>query len=178
MFSPPIRPLLAALLLTTSALYANPGDTDTPQPVQLPPPESLPAASLTLHTSQGPVRLSFSELEQLPTYQVTTTTFWPEDDGSYAGPLLADLLKQGGLEQSSAIRVRARDGFSQVIPRQDWERWPMLLATRRDGQVMSTRNKGPYRIIYPRNLSPELAEPIYRLRWVWLVQSIAVEPGL
>jgi hypothetical protein len=34
------------------------------------------------------------------------------------------------------------------------------------------RDKGPFRLIYPRNMAPELAEPLYRLRWVWLIESI------
>jgi hypothetical protein len=86
--------------------------------------------------------------------------------------LLSDVLNLGGLAAAAAIRVRARDGFSQVLPRRDWTQWPIILATRRDGKMMTPRNKGPYRIIYPRNLSVELADPLYRLRWVWLVESI------
>jgi len=135
------------------------------------------APVLTLHGASGSVQLSLAELESLGMHEVRTTTFWPEDDGSYAGPLLRDVLQRAGLDKADEIRVRARDGFSQMIPRQDWERWPVLLATRHDGQPMRPRNKGPLRIIYPRDMSPELADSVYRLRWVWLVDSIEAKAG-
>jgi len=127
---------------------------------------------LTLQGASGPLLMSLADLEGLGMHEVRTKTFWPEDDGNYAGPLLRDVLQRAGLDKADEIRVRAKDGFSQVIPRQDWERWPILLATRRDGQLMKPRNKGPLRIIYPRDMSPELAESVYRLRWVWLVEHI------
>ncbi|KAB2923586.1 MAG: molybdopterin-dependent oxidoreductase [Dechloromonas sp.] len=140
-------------------------------------PASAARPLLTLKGAAGVAGLSMAQIEALGMREVRTGTFWPEDDGSYAGPLLADVLKQAGLERVEAIRVRARDGFSQRIPRQDWERWPVILATRRDGQPMTPRQKGPLRIIYPRDLAPELSDSVYRLRWVWLIDAIEAEPG-
>lgn len=133
---------------------------------------------LSIATPEGTVKLSLADLEGLGMHRVETRTFWPEDDGSYAGPLLSKVLERAGLDKAAFIRVRARDGFSQVIPRQDWERWPVILATQRDGKPMTARHKGPLRIIYPRNTAPELEDAVYRLRWVWLVVSIeaAVAP--
>lgn len=115
---------------------------------------------------------SLADLESLGMYRVTTRTFWPGNDGTYEGPLLADVLRRAGLYDAAGVRISALDGFSQVLPRQDWTRWPVLLATRRDGQPLSVRNKGPLRVIYPRDMSPELSDTLYRLRWVWLVNRI------
>ncbi len=127
---------------------------------------------LSVVTPAGSRHYTLAELEAAGLKKVTTRTFWPADDGSYQGPLLADVLKLAGLDGAAAVRVSARDGFSQVIPRADWTRWPILLATRRDNQPLSPRNKGPLRIIYPRDQDPVLEDTIYRLRWVWLVNSI------
>lgn len=143
-----------------------------PQAVQLAP---LPAglASLAFSRPGQPERtLSLAELEALGLKRLRTTTFWPGDDGVYEGVLLRDALQAAGMGDVAAIRVIALDGFSQVLPRADWMRWPVLLATRRDGQAMTVRNKGPLRIIYPRDMSPALQDPSYRLRWVWLIRSI------
>lgn len=157
----------------TVALGETPG---APKPVVVAVSKAT-SPLLTLHGAAGTVRLSLAELESLGMHEVRTQTFWPEDDGRYAGPLLRDVLQQAGLDKADEIRVRAKDGFSQVIPRQDWERWPILLATRHDGQPMRPRSKGPLRIIYPRDMSPELADSLYRLRWVWLVDSIEAKSG-
>lgn len=160
--------LAMALALPGAAFSALP---NTPQPVALPPPTAtLPV--LTVQGTAGPKRFSIADLEALGTYRVATATFWPDDDGTYEGPLLRDVLKSAGLDQATSVRVRAHDGFSQVLPREDWQKWPVMLATRRDGKPMSPRTKGPLRIIYPRDMAPELADTVYRLRWVWLVDSI------
>lgn len=160
--------VLAAMLILPATAGAAGGE---PQPVSL-PAATAKQAVLTVQGAGVTKRYSVAELEALGTYRVTTTTFWPDDDGSYEGPLLRDVLKHAGLATATSVRVRAHDGFSQVLPREDWERWPVLLATRRDGKPMTPRQKGPLRIIYPRDMAPELADTLYRLRWVWLVESI------
>jgi hypothetical protein len=154
----PYRLLLMAcmLLLPALPLHAQPSGT----------------IILTVHGPAGARKFSLADLEAIGLQRVTTRTFWPDDDGTYEGPLLAEVLKRAGIENTESIRIRARDGFSQIMPRQDWQKWPVLLATRRDGKPMSPRAKGPLRVIYPRDMAPELSDPVYRLRWVWLVESI------
>lgn len=160
--------LACVLSLSCLSLFAQ---TGAPQAVSL---SALPAGKtvLTVKGTNGVRKFSIAELENLGTHRLNTKTFWPADDGTYEGVLLSTILKQAGIESSEAIRVRARDGFSQIIPSQDWEKWPILLATRRAGNAIPTRDKGPLRIIYPRDMSPELADTLYRLRWVWLVDLI------
>lgn len=160
--------LATALALPGAAFSAQP---NMPQPVTLPASASKQPV-LTVRSAAGPKRFSIANLEALGTYRVATSTFWPDDDGTYEGPLLRDVLKSAGLDQAASVRVRAHDGFSQVLPREDWQKWPVMLATRRDGKPMSPRHKGPLRIIYPRDMAPELADTVYRLRWVWLVDTI------
>lgn len=157
----------AALLALTLALAA-------PAPAA-PPSEAAPRAGepvLRIVTAAGTHHLGLADLEAVGLREIRTRTFWPADDGAYQGPLLADVLKRVGLEKAPAIRVTALDGFSQIIPREDWTRWPLMLATRRDGRTLSTRDKGPLRLIYPRDLDPALEDSLYRLRWVWLVHAI------
>lgn len=147
-----------------------------PNAVQL-PQAAARKGGLHIATAKGMRRIDIATLESLGLKAVNTSTFWPADDGIYQGPLLADVLKFAGLEQARAIRVSALDGFSQVIPRQDWQRWPVLLATRRDGRLLGIRDKGPLRIIYPRDLDRRLHDTIYRLRWVWLIDRIEPVEG-
>ncbi len=151
------------------------GPGPVPAPVTLDPPEPGPAV-LSIKGPSGETSLTLAGLEALGVHRVAATTFWPDDDGVYEGPLLSDVLRHAGLDDAPAIRVSAVDGFSQVIPREDWTRWPVMLATRRDGRVQSVRQKGPVRIIYPRDMDRALSDTVYRLRWVWLVQ--AIEPAV
>lgn len=160
--------LLACLFLASTAFAGA-----VPEPVRL---AMAPAGKpvLTVATPYGNQQFSLADLEGLGMHRVTTRTFWPKSDGTYEGPLLADVLRRAGLHDVAAVRISALDGFSQVMPGQDWRTWPILLATRRDGRPIPVRDKGPIRVIYPRDMSPQLADTTYRLRWVWLVSRIEV----
>jgi len=143
-----------------------------PEPVELPPIRS--SATIEVVDQDGAVAaIGVSEIEALGMHVLETSSFWPEDDGVYQGVLLETFLDHAGLGDADAIRVDAADGFSQYIPREDWSRWPLLLASRRDGVPLTRRTKGPLRILYPRDSDPELTSLAYRLRWVWLIVRIS-----
>lgn len=132
--------------------------------------------ALSLAVRGKEFRLTRSELESIRPHRVQTSTFWSADHGTFEGPLLRDVLARVGLDSAEAVRLTGLDGFSNVIPRQDWERWPILIASRNDGKPIPISAKGPLRIIYPRDMDAELLEPIYRLRWVWLLARIEEAP--
>lgn len=115
---------------------------------------------------------TLAQLEALGMHRVKTMTYWPDDNGAYEGPLLNDVLRASGLNPKTEIRVLARDGFSQLLPESDLSSWPLLLATRREGRPLDVARKGPLRIIYPRDMDKRLEAPVYRMRWVWMVERI------
>ena len=174
------RSLACAMALTAMAqalpvvAQVPAGGAHAPHPPRapLPPLQNTDRQVLVIEGPQGLRRYTLAQLEALGVHEVTTSTFWPDDNGTYQGPLLADVLRDAGLAGAPLVRVVALDGFSQRIPHEDWSRWPMVLATRRNGQAMGTRSKGPLRIVYPRDMDPSLEQGIYRLRWVWMVSRI------
>lgn len=162
--------ILGAALLPFGVLGA-PGAV--PAPVSLP---ALPTGPVVLSVSGagGERHYSLAELEALGLWEVATSTFWPGDEGVYQGALLSAVLADAGYAAAKALRVTALDGFSQELPRADWTDWPLLLATRRDARPIGRRDKGPLRLIYPRDMDGALHDTLYRLRWVWLVRRIEV----
>lgn len=149
-----------------------------PQRVQEPLAAAPQAGRVVLkvQTGAGERTWTLAQLEALGLYRVSTSTYWPDDNGTYEGPLLGAVLLASGLDPKARIRVLARDGFSQVLPAEDLSTWPLMLATRRDGRPLDVARKGPLRIIYPRDMDARLAAPVYRLRWVWMVDRIEVAP--
>lgn len=164
--------MLGALFFLTWVTCTPAGGAEAQVHPGNPPRSAAAKAVLNITTPAGIRKFTLAELEAAGIGKITTKTFWPADDGTYQGPLLAEVLKLAGIDGAAAVRVTALDGFSQVIPRSDWTRWPLMLATRRDGQPLSAREKGPLRIIYPRDQDPVLEDTLYRLRWVWLVRAI------
>lgn len=176
---------MALVLLTvaaTMAAGAAAGLAVTPAEIDIMPvrPADVPAAVpgpilLTVETPSGPRAYDQVALEALGTHVLDARLIWEGEDGLYHGVLLADLLADAGMDGASSVLVRAVDGYSAVIPREDWVRWPLLLATRQDGRPMTVRNKGPLRLLYP--LPPEvvLDMPETDSRWVWMVDRIEPE---
>ncbi|EKV32320.1 hypothetical protein C882_2398 [Caenispirillum salinarum AK4] len=117
--------------------------------------------------------LTGTDLEGLGLWTADTRTYWPDDEGPFSGPRLRDVLAATGLDGAEAVRLTAADDYSIVIPRADWTTWPILLATRDSGRAIPVEDKGPLRVIYPRDMDAALDERVYGLRSAWMVERLA-----
>ncbi|WP_052000268.1 hypothetical protein, partial [Caenispirillum salinarum] len=170
--------LVAALWLSSTPAAATVTEANvlavTPAP--LPQPDPGPTV-LTVAGAAGVQEYDVADLEALGPHALEADLVWQDESDVYHGVLLSDVLADAGLADVPAVRVRALDGYSAVIPRADWRRWPILLATRRGGDLMPVRGKGPLRILYPLTPDAVLAMPQMDTRWVWMVEAIEPEPA-
>lgn len=123
--------------------------------------------------SEGGVRFDRKALEALPQHQITTSTPWTDGVSTFEGPLLCDLLGRLG-SSGSIVQARALNDYVIDIPMEDCERYPVILALKRDGQELSRRDKGPVWIVYPRDEHPELQLETINARWVWQLIELDV----
>jgi hypothetical protein len=128
---------------------------------------------LRVKTPSGERTYTHAQLEAIGLKKMNTTTYWPEDSGEFDGVLLKDLLRDAGIEDAVEVRITALDNYMTLIPRRDWRNWDVMLATRYEQKKMSIRNKGPLRIIYPKDRGGKIADSDMRLRWIWAIQTIA-----
>lgn len=131
---------------------------------------------LTIKSPKGMTKYSHSQVEAIGLKKLETSTYWPDDNGEYDGVLLRDLLKDAGIETSPRIKVTALDDYTTIIPREDWQKWDVLVATRHEKKAMSIRRKGPLRMIYPKDLGGEVAASDMRIRWIWAIKTIEPAP--
>lgn len=110
-------------------------------------------------------------LDALPQDSVASKTPWYDDSRTFSGPLISAILEAVGAH-GKALRVTAVNDYSAEIPLGDVEDYPVILATRIDGAVLSVREKGPGFVIYPFDKAPELYNEKYFGRSVWQVTSI------
>lgn len=143
------------------------------EPVALPEADATVAFEVVRDGRGVPVTVR--ELEALGLYRVTTTSPWEAGELTFEGVLFSDVIDHVGLGDLNSIRIRALDGFTQVIPRLDWVDKPLLLATRQDGKQLTRRTQGPTRIVYPLSEYPAYNAPLHDGRWVWLIER--VEPA-
>lgn len=144
-----------------------------PEKVTLEPLPARDRAKIEFVVDGKIVEMSRAEAEATGLYRAEITGMqWPQDDGVYEGPLLSAVLAEVGLGEVAAIKLRAADDYSVEIPREDWDKWPVLLATRRAGKPLKRRDRGPFRILYPQNMDAAMAKETLWNRWIFMVVHI------
>ncbi len=112
-------------------------------------------------------------LEALPGRATVTETPWTKGSVKFEGPLGAALLDQIGAE-GTTLRITALNDYVVEVPIEDFRKWPVIFATRKDGKAMTVRDKGPIFIIYPFDLDRSLYNEKIFSRSAWQVKSIEV----
>ena len=116
--------------------------------------------------SKGEQTFTLAQLEALPQTTVTTTTPWTNGKHSYQGVRLSVLLDKLGIT-ANTVKATALNAYWSKLPVDDARKYPVILATRQDGQVLTRRNKGPIFIIYPLSDFPDLDQERTHSFMVW-----------
>jgi len=113
-------------------------------------------------------------LESIGTTSFTTKTPWYKDPVTFSGVPMARLLDFVGAKGSS-LSVTALNDYATDIPVKDFTTYPVVLATKRDGQYMPVRDKGPLFIVYNYDSSTELQHQRFYSRSAWQVARMVVK---
>ncbi len=113
-------------------------------------------------------------LEALPQRETLTMSPWYDDVTRFTGPLLTTVLDAAEAD-GQLINVYAVNDYSASIPVEELRKYPVILATRIEGERISLRDKGPLFVIYPFSQAPELYNELTFNRSVWQVVRIEVD---
>ena len=92
----------------------------------------------------------------------------------FEGVLMSDLLAVAGVgEDADTIAAAAANDYEVDLPMSDIDKYPVLLATKIDGQHMTVEEFGPLRVVYP-SLDYEMDPAVYNPRWIWQVTDLDV----
>jgi hypothetical protein len=137
-------------------------------------PVLLTVSGSIAHTNApGEARFDREMLDALGNATIRTKTPWTEGVQTFAGVPLRVLLDRVGA-RGTKLDAFALDDYKVFIPLEDLK-YDLLLAMHLNGQVMTTRDKGPLWIVYPRDDHQELMDSRYQHRWVWQLKRLHVE---
>lgn len=105
---------------------------------------------------------------------VETKTPWYDQSVRFEGVPMSKLMDFVGAKGTSVKAVALNDYVSN-IPMDDFAKFSVILAMKRDGSYMPVRDKGPLFIIYPYDSMPELQAQTYYMRSAWQVAKLIVE---
>lgn len=119
--------------------------------------------------------LDLDMLEGLAQTVTIVETPWYDGSQEFSGPLISDLMAYLDIT-GSELSFIAQNDYAATMPWSDIESYPVILATRHNGEPMSLRDKGPLFVIYPFDAYPELRNEVTYSRSVWQVKAIRVSP--
>lgn len=113
-------------------------------------------------------------LEAVGVKTIETTNPWYEGRTVFQGVLLDKLMAYVGAKGKKVTAIALND-YVTTIPIEDFKRFDVLLAFKRDGNYMPVRDKGPLFIVYPYDSDPQLQSQVYYMRSAWQVSKLIVE---
>lgn len=113
-------------------------------------------------------------LEGLGLKEIKTETPWSEGLVTFEGVLVRDLIAAVGAS-GDKMRAVALDDYSVSIPLEEFDQYDAILATRRDGDHMRVRDKGPVWLIYPWTDYPEIRNEEDYAKAIWQIRELTFE---
>ena len=129
---------------------------------------------ITNMNADGSAQFDMAMLERLAGRKAVVETPWTKGKVTFEGPLGKALLDAVG-GAGKTMKIRALNDYTVEVPVADFVDHPVILATKRDGSLMSVREHGPIFVIYPFDKEPDLYNEKYFSRSVWQVSTIIVE---
>lgn len=113
-------------------------------------------------------------LEALGLQTVETANPWYDGRMRFEGVSIDKLMRLVGAKGTKVTAVALNDYVSS-LPMEDFKKFNVILAMKRDGTYMAVRDKGPLFIIYPYDSDPQLQTQTYYTRSAWQVAKLIVE---
>nr|WP_246088853.1 molybdopterin-dependent oxidoreductase [Phreatobacter stygius] len=112
-------------------------------------------------------------LEAMGLVSFETSTPWHSGPQKFEGVSIDKLLKSVGAS-GDRIQAIALNDYTTEIPIEDFTRYNVILALKRNNEYMPVRDKGPLFIVYPYDSDPELRSQKYYSRSAWQLSQIIV----
>ena len=76
--------------------------------------------------------------------------------------------------KGKTVKALALNDYATQIPMEDFAKFGVILALKRDGEYMPVRDKGPLFIVYPYDSKPELKSQTYYGRSAWQLKRLEI----
>ena len=163
--------IVAAVALVSVAATGLSLAQDAPQASKV-----ILTVSGNIHPSDKSESVQFDRaaLEALGTVAIETNTPWFKGPVKFEGVSLDKLMQSVGAKGERVVVVALND-YSSEIPIEDFAKYNVILALKRDGEYMPVRDKGPLFVVYPYDQNPELKSQKFYGRSVWQVAKLIVK---
>lgn len=173
--------VLSAIIIACGA--SNADEYEIVVPASINPGDKIPTPSgdvvlivsgdVTATNVDGVIEFDMNTLEKLGLVSYEVSDPWLQENVTYTGVLLSDLLEVvNASDTMTEVFATALDDYAIPIPVSEIEAWPILIATQSNGAYMTIENSGPTRIIFPYDRHDNITDA--RNMSVWNLESLDV----
>lgn len=155
-----------SLISTTNLAFSNENNQET----KIPQKTILNISSKNQNKDK---KITLEDLDKLPQIQFTTSTPWEKGKTTFSGPLLKDVLQLANIKEGKILAYALND-YRIELPYDDAVQYEVIVATRKDGEIMHVRDKGPLFVVYNFDSNPKLKSAVYYERSIWQLKKIEV----
>jgi len=112
------------------------------------------------------IELDLASLTKLESTTFTTNQPWTDEPKKYTGVRINTLLDHIGAT-SSRFEALASNEYTFILSDIDFEKYPVIIAYKIDGEFLETRKLGPLLIVFPFDDYPELLNESNKAASVW-----------
>ncbi|WP_254868912.1 molybdopterin-dependent oxidoreductase [Vibrio hepatarius] len=124
---------------------------------------------------QQTITLSQQEIAQ----QFKPTTFhtqlpWFEEEQTFTGFRVADLLEQYGIDDYTSVWFIGLNDYSSITTKENIIQYDPIVTYEMDGESIPVRKKGPFWLMFNLSKYPELDKVEFHAQMVWQLKEIVV----
>ncbi|MBB5321661.1 hypothetical protein [Marinobacter oulmenensis] len=137
------------------------------------PGHVLAGPELKVTNGERTLVLDRAELEEaLPQTVIETTSPYYDGTVEFSGPSLKAVIEHLGIASESEITLAALNDYRVTGSLDQMLAMDAIVATRRNGKVMSVRERGPFWVMLPLSQRTELDNEGYHRFMVWQLSRI------
>ncbi|MEX1205975.1 MAG: molybdopterin-dependent oxidoreductase [Dongiaceae bacterium] len=170
-----MRGVKAAVVAALVSLVLGPAAAAAAEPLSK--PQGVVVLEVTgkiANTNAGDkAAFDLGSLERFGVTSFTTGTPWTDGKVTFEGVSGNELMAT--LEADGAeIRAEALDGYSVVIPMEDFRRSGAIIAYKMNGAPLAEGEQGPLWIVYPYDADPGVNDEAHHARSIWQLKSLEI----
>lgn len=122
---------------------------------------------------ESKIKITLSDLKALPSFSFKTSTNYTSVD-TFLGVKVKDIVNKYNIS-GSILRVFAWDDYSYSMPLEELYKYDAIIAYSKGGKDMDVTELGPFAIVYPRDIYPELSQLDVNAKTVWQIRLLEVK---
>lgn len=132
------------------------------------------SGNITKTNSGDKAEFDLDMLQALGTHTLSITTSWTDGIQNFSGATMRDLMETVGAKGKTVEAVALND-YTYTIEIEDFSLYPVILATKLNGNILKVRDKGPLWIIYPLDRFTDIEKNSIERRMVWQLRHLIVK---